>query len=270
MAAMHDVSLRTWKDPSSNKSREIQYYHHSCAAALFNERLSRPTQTPADRNAIWSTAAMLGNMASFSIKTYDPEQSWPITPSTDSSIDWMDMYKGLLAIYKLSSPIDPGGMFHELINDPRYTILKNKWVEDKREGIEDIPPQFVALCDLTPSSNAQNSPYHAPVRALAAIWDMECSQYTALRFISYICLMRPDMRGLLLQKDARALLLLAYWYTKMFHVHWWFHQRCFVECAAICIYLKRYHRSDALIMDMLRYPLSRLEAAFLDPSIIGF
>ncbi|OKL57879.1 hypothetical protein UA08_06709 [Talaromyces atroroseus] len=266
MAAMHDGSLQVSREPSStNNSQATQYYHHSCAAALFNHRLSRSVDKPADHNAIWATASMLGNMASFSIKTYDPELAWPMAPSTDSSLGWMEMHKGVYTVYKMASPGDPGGMFHAIINDPQYTFLKNKWDEDTREGTEDIPPQFVALCDLDPSSNAQNNPYHATVRGLAAIWDMECTQDTALRFISIISLMRPEMSALLMQKDARALLLLAYWFTKMFHVHWWFQQRCFVECAAICMYLKRYYHSDPLIMDMVQYPLSRLEAAFSDP-----
>lgn len=259
MAAMHDGLHQASKDSGADNSPAIYYYHYSCAAALFNERLSRLSNKAADRNAIWATASILGNIASYSVQTRDPELSWPLTPFSEHDLEWMDMHRGIIIIYKLSSPCDPGGMFHELLEDPPHQFLKNKWDEDKRDGIEDIPSQFVALCGLTPCSNSQNDPYHATVRALASMWDMECTQYTAFRFLSFLSLLRPVMKELLMQKDSRALLLLAYWYTKMFHVHWWFQKRAVVECTAICIYLRRYHYSNALIMYMLRWPLSRLE-----------
>lgn len=256
---MHDGSCQGLADSSfAENSRQLYYYHNSCAAALFNERLSKPAFKAVDRNAIWMTASLLGNMASFSIESYDPELSWPLSSFSTSSLDWMGMHRGMAVIDNLCAPCEPGGMFHELLQHPTYNFLKNKWIVDNRDGVEGIPLQFVTLCDLTPASNAQNCPYYASVRALAQIWDMESTRYTAFRFLSFISLMSSEMKALLVRKDARALLILAYWYTKMFHVHCWWHQRAVVGCAAICIYLKRYHYSDALIMDMLQYPLSKL------------
>ncbi|KAK9368582.1 hypothetical protein V1509DRAFT_623327 [Lipomyces kononenkoae] len=261
MAAMHDGALQTSAKSSTQENyQEAYHYHISCAAALLNERLSRSSfNIAADRNAIWTTAAVLSSLASFAREAYNPELAWPLCPSSSSSLDWMDMHKGISVIYRLVSPVGPGGMFHDLIADPNHSFLVNKWIEDKRDGIEGIPPQFVTLCGLTPASNVHNSPYHATVRALAAIWDMECTPLTGFRFITFISLLQPEMKALLVQKDPRALVLLAYWYTKIFNLHFWWHQRAVIECAAICIYLKRYHYLDPLVMDMLQYPLSRLD-----------
>ena len=194
---------------------------------------------------------------SFSMEPRDHGLAWPLSSST-SSLDWLDMHKGMAVLSNLCAPSDPGGIFYELNQHPAYSILKNKWVVDDRDGVDGIPSQFVTLCDLSPASNARNCPYHASVRALAQIWDMESTVYTAFRFLTFISLMPSEMKALLASKDARALLMLAYWYTKMFHVHYWWHQRAVVGCAAICIYLMRHHYSDPLIMDMLHYPLSKL------------
>lgn len=259
MAALQDGSsqLLTGATCSTN-SRQQYHYHSQCAAALFNDRLSKPAFKAADRNAIWTTACLLGNMTSFLIESYDPETSWPLSSSSPSPFDWLDMHRGMAILFKICAPDQPGGLFHSLLQDPTYTILKDKWIVDNRDGIEGIPWQFVTLCGLTSSSNSQNSPYHASVRSLAQIWDMESTPHTAFRFLTFISLMSPEMKTLLVQKDARAMLILAYWYSKMFHVHYWLHRRAVVGCAAICIYLKRYHSSDYLMMDMLQYLLSKL------------
>lgn len=257
MAAMHDGYLGA--NRAESNSREAYYYHNSCAAALFNHKLSSGTFTTADRDAIWTTACLLSNMSSFVIEADNPEQSWPLSQSSSSTLEWLEMQRGMKAIYQLCSITEPGGMFYELLQHPKYSFLQYKWVEDTRDGIEDILPEFVTLCSLTPLSNAQNSPYHLAVRALSAIWDMECTQYTVFRFLSFASLMRSEMKELLMKKDAPALVILAYWYTKIFRVHRWWHNRAVVECAAICIYLRRYHYSNSFIMHMLKFPLSKLE-----------
>jgi hypothetical protein len=241
---------------------ETQYYHLGRAAALFKERLTKPSIKTADRNAIWTTASLLNHMSSSALKTWDPEKSWPLAASPDPHLDWFNMSQGLLTIYKLASPAEPGGLFHDVFAKPGVPgrdVLKNKWEQDSREGIDGIPFSFISLCELNVSSNAENNPYHAAVRALIEIWDMEPNKYTVFRFMSFISLLRPEMKDLLQQKDPRALLILAYWYTKMFHLHWWVHQRSVVECTAICVYLERYYSSDGLLMDMLKCPFSRLE-----------
>jgi hypothetical protein len=259
MAALQEGSSQLIADAICLENSRQQYHYHSqCAAALFNERLSKPAFKAIDRNAIWTTACLLGNMTSLLVESHDPVIPWPLSLSSDSSFDWLDMHRGMTIIYKICAPDEPGGLFHSLLQNPAYTFLKHKWTVDSRDGVEGIPSQFVDLCGLTPSSNAQNSPYHASIRLLAQIWDIESTHHTAFRFLTFISLMPPDMKTLLVQKDAPAMVILAYWYSKMFHVHYWLHRRAVVGCAAICIYLKRYHSSDYLIMDMLQYPLSKL------------
>lgn len=259
MTAMHDRFHQGVETPFDDCSMETQYYHLGRAAALFKDRLIKPINKTADRNAIWITASLLNHMSASALKTWDYERSWPLTEASDPHLDWFNMSQGLLVIYNLSSPTEEGGLFHHLFQNPRYDFLKDKWKQDTRDGIDGIPLSFVSLCGLNASSNVENNPYHAAVRALTEIWDMEPNKYTAFRFMSFISLLRPEMKDLLRKKDPRALLILAYWYTKMFDLHWWVHQRSVVECTAICVYLQRYHSSDRLLMDVLQCPLSRLE-----------
>jgi hypothetical protein len=68
--------------------------------------------------------------------------------------------------------------------------------------------------------------------------------------------MAPAYASLLACKDARALLLLAYWYAKVSQCqqHWWVVRRAKMECLAICEYLERYHGRDEAVRKFLLSP----------------
>lgn len=258
---MHDRYLQASNSQSTIRIREIQYYHHSCAAALFKRRLSRlDDYPPHDRNAIWTAGAMLSNMSAFIPKPDRPEETWPLATDSDSNLNWLHFSRALPTLYRLALPFDASSMFFDLYHDEEHKTLVRKWEEDGREGTEGIPPSFIHLFSLMPSSNAENNPYHAAVRSLLQIWDMPATRCNAFRFLSFISLLRPEMRDLLVRKDPRALLLLAYWYTKMFDIHWWFQNRAVAECSAICIYLQKNEFSNSLLMKMVQYPLSMVAA----------
>lgn len=65
-----------------------------------------------------------------------------------------------------------------------------------------------------------------------------------VRFLSFPVLMRPQFKALLKEKDARAMLLLAYWYAKVCESQWWIKTRAILECTAICRYLERCLKID--------------------------
>jgi hypothetical protein len=256
MTAMHDRFLQSPKLTDMSNSTAIECYHHSHAAALFNAKLSSQIES-SDRNALWTTAVLLSSMASFSVGSSDVEELWPLAPASASHLEWLNMSQGLRVLWNITEPTSSGGLFHDLIQDPRYSYLQYKMIAEPQPGIDDLPDSFIALCDLTPMSNARNNPYHASVRMLASLLDIECAPFTMIRFLSFPALMRPEFNRLLKDKDARAMLLLAYWHAKVCEAQWWVKTRATLECTAICIYLERYHSGDLRVMRMLEFPKAK-------------
>jgi hypothetical protein len=242
--AMHDRFLRS---PLEVGSPIAECYHNSCSATLFLEKLSSTIVT-SDRCALWTTAVLLSQMAFFSVETHDPEKSWPLTCHTPPQFEWLNLQQGLRVMWKLASPDSPGGIFHELLKLPQHAYLSSKMDVPDEPGIEGIPASIVALCELTPSSNSQNNPYHMAARILASLIQLECTNSTILRFLAFTCSMQPQFKELLVRKDARAMLLLMYWYAKVCDARWWIQGRARLECKSIRIYLERYHHSEIKLM----------------------
>ncbi|KAL1985297.1 hypothetical protein VTN96DRAFT_8096 [Rasamsonia emersonii] len=256
MTAMHDRFLQSSDLPNFAQSTAIECYHHGCAAALFNAKLSSQID-PLDRNALWATAVLLSSMALFFVESSDPEELWPLAPPSPSHLEWLNMNQGLRVIWDIAEPISPGGLFHDLAQNPQYSYFQSKMTSEPQPGIDGIPYYFTTLYDLTPLSNARNNPYHAAVRTLASLLDVECTPFTMVKFLSFPSLMRPQFKALLKGKDARAMLLLAYWYAKVCESQWWIKTRAILECTAICMYLERYHSGDLRLMQMLEFPKAR-------------
>ncbi|OBT82997.1 hypothetical protein VE02_08270 [Pseudogymnoascus sp. 03VT05] len=119
-----------------------------------------------------------------------------------------------------------------------------------------IPPTFSRLYCLD-DPESENGSYAVAVRALVALLPVECDSQNYVTSLLFQGHMQPAFRELLAQRDARALLLLAYWYAKICHSVWWVERRATLECQAICLYLERYHGRDAEIQELLHYPRMR-------------
>jgi hypothetical protein len=59
-------------------------------------------------------------------------------------------------------------------------------------------------------------------------------------------------------KDPKALLLVVYWYAKLYRGQWWLRHRGLIEGQAICMYLDKYHGDDAKLQRMLEWPKAEL------------
>lgn len=210
ITATHDRYLSV----SPNSRRTIaEAYHCSRAAALFNQKLSKPVQ-PSDRDALWAAAALLGIIAISSIEASNPEEAWPLKSSEPSDLEWLRMSEGKMAIWEITNPLRPDSIFHTLAdefqNDSAYFVVA-------RSGTEGIPPEFIQLCGLETTSSVHNNPFYAAVRVLALLLHIECDQSTTGKQLSFLTHMQPEFKILLEHKDPRALLLMAYWYAKVCH-----------------------------------------------------
>ena len=125
----------------------------------------------------------------------------------------------------------------------------------EQSGIDGLPIAFVELCDLNESSNKVNNEYYFIVRLLTPLLRLEPNFENFTKLIAFSGRTWPYFRPLVLRRDPRGLLLVAYWFAALRQVdQWWLTQRAKSECIAIIAYLSQLQ--DAKITALLPYPAS--------------
>ena len=126
--------------------------------------------------------------------------------------------------------------------------------EAATSGVNNIPLAFLQLFKLDNLSTPLNNPYYTAIQVVVPILSMPSSQVDFATSLGFIRHMQPEFMLLLEQKDPRALLLMAYWYSKVRHGRWWMERRATLECQAICTYLERHHADETLLQELLKFP----------------
>ena len=122
-------------------------------------------------------------------------------------------------------------------------------------GIEGLPTAFIDLCGLDESSNSENNPYHTIVRLLTPLLLLRPDGNNFTKLIAFSGRAWRYFKPLLFRRDARVLLLIAYWFALMRQVdQWWIATRARTECLAIVKYLCLV--GDEKIVALLPFPAS--------------
>jgi hypothetical protein len=247
VTSIHDRYLSTTPNLTQTAS---EAHHWSQAVTQFNQKISKPVHS-SERDAIWATAALLGIISFCSLETRNPEEAWPLKQPEPSDLGWLGISQYKIVIFKTTAPLRPESVFRTVAQD--YMKDHGRFATTK-SGIDGFPPAFVSLLDLDNNSSTDNNPYYNVLDILVPLLDIECSQSTIMKFLTFISHMNSKFKALIVRKDPRALLLLAYWYAKVCRAVWWIARRALVECQATCLYLERYHATDTAIQDLLGYP----------------
>ncbi|PQE05610.1 C6 finger domain protein [Rutstroemia sp. NJR-2017a BBW] len=257
LTATHDRFLAL-PSPHSYHRSVTESYHLSHAASLFNKKLFSPINDK-DRDALWATAALMGIISISSIEASTPYEAWPLTPYSDTDLDWLRMSESKVVIWNLTKPDRPDSVFHKL----SIHFIKAHTESEKREpNFSVLPPQFLELCEIDTFSTASNNPYYALLVGLVNITTADNKNSATQAFLGSLSHMQSGFKGLMKSRDPRALLLVAWWYAKVHKLNWWLELRAVTECQAICIYLGRYYADDLLIKELLEFP--RMECGLAD------
>jgi len=240
---LHDRSLA-----ENSYSTSAESYHLGRAASLFNQKLSSEI-SHADRDALWATAVYMCAMAVFKLDTCDPEEAWPLRAPHPTDLEWLNMQAGLRVVWNLAQITRSDSVF----GYPGTNAKGNCVYPDlPRPGIDGIPQALVDLCGLTSESTICNNPYHAAVRYLSPMLSLQGSSTNVLSFMVFAGGMTKEFRKLFHEKEPRALLILAVWYSKLFHSTWWMSLRAKIECQAICRYLNDRNTRDQAFVQILK------------------
>jgi hypothetical protein len=219
--------------PGHRSVQEIRHWNKGIE--LLNKKLSAPLH-PSDRDAVWASASILGVITFASIEATTPEQSWPLAPS--NNLEWLKMAQGKSALWRLTRPDRPDSIFRVLLSAlPQIS-----------SALDRVPAAFIDLFDLHGGDNNSDNPYALPLAGIFSSSDMAL-------FYAMNGWMLGEFGQLVMARDSRALLIMAYWYAKMWsHGQWWVQERALREGRATCIYLERYFPDDATIQDLLKGP----------------
>lgn len=248
LTAVHDRYL---SPAIGAKQTAVETYHLGRALVLFNEKLSGAIE-PGEGDAIWSTAALIGLVSFALIDASTPEEAWPLAPPSRTDLEWLAMSDGKKTIWSIANPTQKNSLFHKLSADFEHDYFA-AFQPQPGDGI--LLSEFTKLCRLDNSSD--NNPYYDAVHSLLPLLDLDCNGSTMMRFLSFISYMNPKFKTLLKLKDPVAMLLLAYWFSKLCNSQWWVSRRAVLECQAICIYLEKYHGDIPNIHELLRFPRMR-------------
>ncbi|KAK9384194.1 hypothetical protein V1515DRAFT_583181 [Lipomyces mesembrius] len=164
--------------PGRRTIDEIHYW--TKGVALVNKKLSAPLD-PADRDAIWAAAPMLGVITFASIEVPTPEESWPLAPSMRAEPEWLKMGQGKSALWRLVKPDRPDSVCHTLFSA----------IPTVEFSLENVPPGFMKLYKLDWLS-ADSSPYTIPVTSIFAPRNIECPSSAIALFYAFITCMQNE------------------------------------------------------------------------------
>lgn len=252
LTALHDRMLLP--TPNSRQT-PVELYHASRAAALINAKLSQPLN-PEDRDPLWATAALLGVAAMSWLEASCVEEAWPLAPRHSTDLDWIRISKSKSAVWELTEPMRVGGRFRSLAVEQVQSQQESQIILAKL-GVDDLPRRLLKLFEVDESSTVESSRYFIALKGLGQAMAVESVRSNILILLRYIGTMTDDFQLLLKEKDARSLLLQAFWYAKIKGAVWWLNRRSELEGPAICKYLERHYPDETEIMELLSYPKSR-------------
>jgi hypothetical protein len=249
LTLMHDRHLSGLRTSSST----TEAFHRHESVNLFNARLSGAVE-PSERDALWATAMSLGMIAFFDLEAETADSAWPLTSTSPTDLSWLNIANGTWRVpeWKLTM-MEKGSLFEAPFRNKMSSLFASlRRVADS--GCQDLPPEFIRLYGLdTPSTkDGDTNQYRDVATSLARTLDIP----SILPFLAFTGSVRPEFLDLLIQKDARALLLLAYWYAKISQLpQWWTSRHSVVEGQAICLYLERNCQNyDADFQRLLVWP----------------
>jgi hypothetical protein len=128
-------------------------------------------------------------------------------------------------------------------------------------GTEGLPPALVHLCELDDSSTSQVNPYHKILRHLTPLLEMKLGPKNMNKIFAFGGRMHTTFRPLVVQKDARALLLLSWWLALLRQVdEWWVKAWARASCRSVVAHLSSIQNPK--IQALLVYPATFGNADF--------
>ncbi|KAH8882893.1 hypothetical protein GQ53DRAFT_753216 [Thozetella sp. PMI_491] len=247
-----------------SKQSTAELFHLYHGVAEFNSKLSSPTLTSSEKDAIWVTAALLGCTTLAHVDGATPEEVWPLKASTVQDLDWLRMAEGKKEIWKVADVLRQDSVLQGVVvKTPRdFLDDTSDW-----DSIASLPREFAELCDINESTKPDSNPYYTLLSILGRLMPLQTSQTNLVRSLAFLSQMSADFRVLIEKKEPRAVLMLAWFSAKVSEQYrWWWWKRAMLEGQAMCIYLERHQGTYPHLKKLLEYPRTQ---CYRDLSEVG-
>jgi hypothetical protein len=249
MHRRHALAPNPWATQPSGK----ETFHVYNGTALFSAVLAKPIEEP-DKDPLWSAAALLGCITIASITATRASEAWPMKPPSAEDLDWLRMSDGKKEVWRLVDPLREDSVWKDVLDYSRHA--------DPEPYGHPVPeldllyPWLTKIYDFDPNSTSnREDPYFTAASILTRLLELDCNHHNIMYFLSFIGHMDPKFRQLLHEKDAKALLLLSWWYGKMCQYNvWWQSRRMVLEGQSICLYLEQKYPEREEVKALLVYP----------------
>lgn len=211
------------------------------------------------RDALWASAALMGTIQFATFEARSPEEAWPLKSCGTTDLDWLKMSEGKKAVFAIADPTRSDSVFCKMSTGHQKLWRPLLGTKDcsNTDAVE-MTRDFIDMFDLGPTSTSGDNPYYKAAMALARLLHVKCDRNNVVEFFGFIVNINPDLKRLLDQRDAKALLLVVHWYAKLYRAQWWLHRRGMIEGRAICMYLDKHHGNDAKLQRLLQWPKAEL------------
>jgi hypothetical protein len=239
------------------QSRLAATYHWHKALQLFRDELSNGANKK-NMDGLMS-AVMLICVHQFMLNEPlpDPSTSFIYAPreSRRECLAWLRIQHGFMALRAQLGEVIWDSIWNPVFQDSEISQLAPDYMTAKAG--DETHGLFLEICEATEGSSRRTNPYYEALQHLLYFRRLKPSSTTFNKLITFVAVIENEFLHLLLDRDTRALLILAHWLAMMGELgQWWMSVRCKSECTAITMFLM--HDRDERIRELLRYPARTL------------
>lgn len=247
--------------PSDVANMALHMYH---SATMFkktlSELISQKAIAPMERDALWMGASMLATSCFANIDSLDPREVWPLRAPDMMDLDWLRMNQGKDIVWSIADLGRSDSVFNDFHVEMTTTPLPSALSPIRPHALS---PLFYTVFDITPTSAPDSNVYHGAVSYLSQVIDEQVKLHGGARLFVFPMEIGAGFKKRLRERDPRAMLLLAYWHSKLVdYPTWWVKFRCIVEGLSIAMYLRRHHADMKDLQKLLEPPRQALLAHF--------
>ena len=224
-----------------------EMYHMNYAIQAISIAINRPASRTVSET-IWATATIMGAVSFCTLEGKCPEDFWPMK---ETDLAWLRMSEGKALMHKMMSSSDRDSPANKLAEIHHAVALVSSL---QYEQLAVLPARFLKIFGISQNADTNNNPYYTAICYLAQLWPLEADRSNILQFMNFITRMDPSFRRVMLAKDPRALLAMAWWWRMVSRFQlWWHGTRARLECQAVCLYLTKYHGHEWYIQEFLPF-----------------
>lgn len=222
--------------PSPAEHRVAEHFQQKLAV----KRLRTALEEPLDQNSSDALllSSMMLNLLAFSI--VDPEaevkDSWVFSKDPER-LSWFSLQLGYKPLLQATRAYHGSSTMLSWMFSSSDT--PSRAYNGGPRALVDVPPHWLALCDLSREDDTDENIFHEPIRILSMIKSLPPLPENYFLYLAFIGRLDFDFRNLLEDRDERALWTLGLWLGLMRRFgFWWMNARTKLDHQAVVVWFE--------------------------------